>query len=728
MNPNLREVTSNSSTETHIDFRGLVYGLWENKIIILLVTLIITSMAVIYSITRVPQYEANTLIQIEGKKNNNLLNLTQQFSMGAGSAQIDPVAVQIALIRSPFILEPVIKKLGLDIDINVHSRPLRNHFFSLSSDDPVKIDFLQVPPTFYDKKLTLLVLDESHYQLLNDNEVILQGKVGELNASKKNVLLKVSELHAAPKTTFNIVRHSDASLVNSLISRLHIEELGEANGGETGILKISLKDTDPVRLAKILNAITEVAQNKDAEHKSVETAKTVAFLKRQLPLVKLDLESAESKFNEYRATSGKIDIKFETQQLVLQLSSIQKQIIEASMKKSDLMQRFTLKHPFIIGIEAKLKELEKQKIIYENILKSLPAADQVAVNLMRDIKVKNTLYLVLLGKLQELQISKSGTVSDIRMLVPAISPDFPLSKKTSVVGAAGFLLGLILSCLIVLGRKAFFRRVSDPRWVEQNLNIINLAIIPYSKEQTKNMRTYKRKEKLFLDIIAEKYPRDLAIESLRSLRTTFQIMSHGAKNNIVTMMGISQSIGKSFVSVNFSCLLGDIGKRVLLIDGDIRKGYLHSYFKINQGPGLSEVAAGTAHLENAIQKTFYNNISMLPAGNYPLNPAELLMSPRFKQLITSASEQFDLVIIDTAPVLAVTDCIIIGGMAAINFLVIGSDTHQPEEITLAVKQLDNANIKIHGTIFNNLKPEASVNGNFRYNYYSAYEDEKKTAS
>lgn len=724
MKPNLREITSKPGmgmVDDYIDFRNIIYSFWENRKIIFITMLASIVLAGTYLFFKTPQYEGNVLLSVQDKTNQGLSNLSQK--MGLNGAEISLAAKHTALIKTKFILEPVIDRLGLNLTITQKSLPIIGKFFS-DPDASIKLKHIDVAPIYLEKSLHLLALDQQHYQLFDDHKVLLvTGEVGK-DIKGNGININVEKLNIKKKMSFNIVKHSKSLTINRLATQLNIAELGEVGGKETGILQIAMKHTDPTYLINVLNEVAHISALKDAERKSLETSKTLEFLKLQLPIVKKDLVQAETKYNIYRAKSGKMDIKFETTHLLNLIDYMEKQITLVSLNLAELQQRYTNKHPFIISLHDKIKQLEKQKAILEVRVRSLPASDQTMIALMRDVKVKNNLYLILLNKIQELKVMEAGTISDVRILSLADIPDAPLSKKIPIVMSAATILGFVLGCIIVIALRAFLRRVTDPHWIEKHLHINNLAIIPYSKQQAINLSEFKSKKCSHIEILANQYPKDLSIESLRSLRTSFQILASGAHNNIISIMGVTQGIGKSFVSVNFAYLLANTDKRVLLIDGDIRKGHLHDYFRVKQVGGLSEVLNGNTTIDQAIHKTPNANLDFISCGLYPHNPSELLLQSHFKNLIEMLSQQYDYIIIDTAPILAVTDSTIIGAIASMNLLVIGADIHQPEEIMQAVKSIDSAGIKLMGSIFNSLKPEASMNGSYRYNYYSKYESDE----
>lgn len=565
--------------------------------------------------------------------------------------------------------------------------------------------------------MKITILDKKHYQLLDkDNHILLTGVIGKL-FKKNGFSLKLNKQNIVPGSSFFIAKEDAMNLVGHLISNLIIEELGDKSlGGKTGILQISYRDKNASQIPLILNTIATVAQEKDIELKSLETAKVLKFLNDQIPLAKETLTKAETDLSNYRAKTGKLDIRFEMQHLLQRFVATEKKITELTMAKADLLQRFTEKHPVILGLEEKLVQLDKQRKALTNQIKALPASDQEAVSLMRDVRVRNQIYLVLLNKVQELNVTKAGTVSDLQILSTAKLPDSALSFHRPAIISSGIILGFLLGCMVVIGRKAFTKTVTDPYWVEQHFGLINLGIVPYSRMQAKLEKTSSLGRLQPMKLLAETSPRDLSVEAMRSLRTSLQLILSNAENNIISVMGINQHVGKSFVAANLAYLLANASKRILLIDGDLRKGHLHHYFNMKQTPGLSDILTNMVSLTDAIKTTTNPGLDFLPAGTYPLYPAELLLQPHFKALLQQLSQQYDLIVFDTTPILSVTDGLLIASCSDTNLLVLGSDRHQSAEINLTIKRLHNAHVQVSGTIFNVLKSTQVISGNFHYNY------------
>lgn len=704
-----------SPNEGEIDFSLILNQLWEKKWLILVVTLFTFSLGVIYTLRQGPLFQSDVLLQVDeqGSSNTGIGGLSKKLDLG--SSPENTPATHAALIQSRFILEPVINSLGLDIKATPNQSFIKRLLFP-TTDKKIKIDVFEAPNNI-NKSFSLVFDKTNHIRLYNSsNKLMLEGDIGTLLTNSDHTLyLKVKTIHAPLKTTFTLIKKSDVEMTQTLLSRLKIKNLGE----DTGIFQISLRGSEPKEMIRILNFIAREAQHKDIEKKSLEASKALSFLYQQLPSAKKSLDQAETDLNLYRSTSGKIDIKLQSQSLLTQLEELDKELGTLRINKIDMEHRYTTAHPFLIALINQIKELEVKHTQLEKRLKSLPSSDQIAVNLMRDVEVKNSLYLILLNKVQELEFIKAGTVSNLRILSYAKLPEEPLPSHNKLIYGGSILLGLALSFIIIFVRKFIFSLVEDPHWSERHLNLVNLAIIPYCKEQTTNMKKFNNQTLKNIPLLAYMDPRNLAIESLRSLRTNLQVTLCGAPNNIVSILGISAGVGKTFISSNLAWLLAVGGKRVLLIDCDLRRGLMHKNFNIDPKPGLVEVLTNVKPIETVLKQTEQPNLTILPRGGYIEDPSELLMSSKFKDLTSELSKQFDIIVIDTAPILWVTDGVLIAALAGTNYLVIGGNAHHPSEIVMVMRHLANAGVQVHGSIFNFFKSGAK-NKPFtqKYGYYS----------
>lgn len=709
-----------------LDLTVAAYELWLNKWTIVFITFLALFAGIIYGLQQIPQYQSSTLIQIDSKQpsfgNGGVI---QQLLTGNSSG--DSAATQIALIQSRFVLEPVINSLGLNIKIIPQINSFWNYLFPSEIKSKVNISELKVPNFLLNKKLVLKVNSNNEVSLFDpDKKLLLKGKIGtKLISGDKSITLKIDSITSPINSQFVVIKKSDAKIIQFLLERLSIEEAGMKMRQNTGVLNITLRGDSPQTIVNTLNEIAMITQAKDAEKKEQEAAQTLEFLYNQMPITKKQLEDAEALLNNYRAKSGKINIKLQTRFLLNQLAELDKKKSELQINRIDMLKRYTNEHPTLIALNAQIKAIKNQQNKLESALKRLPASDQIAVNLMRDVKVKQALYMVLLSKIQELQVVKASTVSGVRILSYAKMPDTPLPSKKIVIYLSSILLGLMISISWILGKRFLYFRVDDPHWVEDKFNLPNLATVIYSKEQADSFQ--KTADGLILKnkiLLAYSNPRSLAIESLRSLRTSLQVTLTCASNNIVTIIGMIPGVGKSFITTNLAYLLAAGGKKVLIIDTDLRRGTIHRYFNSKASPGLVDFLTNKATLDDITQNSMHKNLFYISRGDYPKDPSELLMTDLFGELIKRVSKEYDVIIIDTAPALLVTDALVVAGYSGTNYLVMGAGIHRASEIDLTIKRLSAAGVQLNGTIYN-FHREASVKTPYyrKYTNYNYYYDE-----
>ncbi|OGV25872.1 MAG: hypothetical protein A3F18_02855 [Legionellales bacterium RIFCSPHIGHO2_12_FULL_37_14] len=697
--------------ENTIDFWEIIGQILENKLIIFIITAVCLACGVFYASRQIPQYQASTLIQFEDSSGGKGLGVVNPNFMGL--ARGNGAAVHIALLRSRVILEPVCKILGL----NISASPKQGFFARLLPlhRSTIEIDKLELPESYTNMPLDLVYDKPGHVVLYNDKQkMLLRGSIHDLlQNTDGSIKLKIATINALEGDHFLVMKSATEHIVQALSGKINITDLGGRQA--IGIVDVTLQDANPERAVRILNQIAKTIRELDARKQSLEASKTLEFLHQQLPITKASLEKTEQKLNQYRVSSGKIDFRLQSRSLLEDFIRVDKNLARLKIQKTDMKQQYTMAHPALIALTQKIKAIEQERAGLEKQLKVLPYSDQIALNLSRDVRVKMELYTALLSKIQHLNVIKAGTVSDVNILSLAKLPEAPLPIRKKAIYLASVLLGLILSAMVIFAKKLIFSKVEDPLWSERKFNISNLAIVPYSREH-ENLQDGKRK------LLAETNPRSLSIEALRSLRTSMQIHLSCQSLNIIAILGISPGVGKTFISSNIAYLLAMAEKRVLLIDADLRRGTMHRYFNVSPKPGFAELISGSKTVTETLVPTMHENLTILPRGSYPSDPAELLSSTRCKELINQFSQQYDIVIIDTPPVLLVTDATVIGSLTTANYLVLGSNAHRHKEVEMAVTRLQGAGITIGGSIFNfhNMKSQRNPYYYSHYYHYNNY--------
>lgn len=684
--------------------------------------------ASVYLLLATPQYQSNTLIQIENKTSEaaGLGELLGGRDRGPTLAESES-GVEMEIIRSRMILGGVVEELGLDREASPRRLPIiggaiaRRYsgiapappMLGLSQfcwgGDRIRLSRLEVPEELLDEPMRLTALDEGRYRLEVDDQVLLEGKVGEPARSgiEQPLDILVSELVARPQSQFIVVKRRRSSVVEGLQDDLRITEKAK----KTGILILSLEGPNPVKVASILDAISARFLRQTLDRSSAEVTHLLEFLESQLPILKKNVEAAEAALNAFQQKKGAVNLSAESQALIAQSVDIEKELSTLEQQRADLRQRYTEHHPMIAALSARAEKLRERQAETSARLHGLPTTEMDSARLTRDVKVATELYVSLLGRAQQLRVAKSGAISDAVVIDKAIVPFQPSRPRPELVLVLATMLGLGAGLATVLGGKSLARGTQDSEEVERGTGLPVIAAIPRSESQLELLRVAARHDQRALPILSELDPEDPAIENLRTLRTSLQYALAGPQRNIVAVLGSGPEVGKSFVSVNLAHVLAAADRRVLLIDGDLRRGRLHRYFGVARKPGVSDVVSGTATLDEALLKV--GRLDVLPAGTLSANPAELLARPSFERLLAEASRRFEIVVVDTAPILAVADALIVARLASINLLVFRALKSPLREAGLAVRRLAHSGIQVQGIVLNDVRDDRGVYGLYR---------------
>ena len=717
--------------EDVIDLRFLAGLLKAHKWFIIIITALCVILGGSYSATQPAIYESTALIKINGDSNAGASNLMAVLGMTAvGSAggfmSASPTDVETALIQSDYIMGEVAEQLGLNISVTPKYFPIAGPIFAklfLNSEDPIDISAFNVPVTLEAAPFELMIENKAGDYVLYDikQHPVLRGKVGQLATSQdKSISIKVNAWKPGSKTQFIVTKQPTSTVVAKLLPSLTIKE----QGVKTGVLAISFKSKTPEQAQQILNSILKVAVEKNIAEKAEEATKTLTFLQDQLPKITQDLDASEKLLNTYRSKTGTIDDQVEAQLLLQEIISLEKDLNELNLKKLELLENFTPKHPYLAAIDQKQLKMEQQLEAVKEQLRKLPLTTQEAANFQRDIKVHSEIYSGVMQNVQQMEMLKGSTVSSVRILKLAYFPVLPIASKTPVILLISLMFGFFLSTAILLLQYSLSRAL-DPLLLEKVLGVPVLAVIPYSLAQSKIHKAMKRQnEKKENYLLSLSQFKDTSVEALRSLRTALKLVLLSGDKKVIAITGCSPNVGKSFVSSNLVSLFGDLGQKVLLIDADMRKGYIHKIFSRAQSPGLSDYLQEKTTLEKSIQKVL-PNVDLMTAGAYPSHPSELLMNKQFATLMREVTERYDLVLIDTPPVLAVTDANIMFKFVDVRLLLVGLAKDQLKEIEHTKGVLTKSGFTLDGIICNNLyegDKKYGYKGNYyKYNYQYQYE-------
>lgn len=721
------------------DIRELIGVISDNKwlIITAILTGLIIGIAKILLTT--PIYKADAMLQVE--ETSQPLGALEP--MAALIEKNVPIEAEIAIIKSRKVLGATVKNLNMEIyaepkyfpffgesiarnfklrNKNRVSSPLFGYTKNAWGGEKIKVESFNVPKDWIGKPFTVIAGEKGHFKVYDENELfVADGKVGE-QVSKKikgydtKLRLFISVLNSRPETNFIISRKSHVDAIEEIMKNFTVGEKGKG----TGIIGVTLESASPAMAKQILNEIANIYVRLNVEQKSAEAQNTLEFLDKQLPMIKNQLEAATTALNEYRLQKGSVDLNMETQSVLQSVVKKRTEITLLQQRRDELRRKFTSSHPSVVAIDKQITRLDVQMKRHNKSITELPETQQVILRLSRDVKVNSELYNTLLNHLQTIKVAKAGTVGNVRVIDHAYQPKLPIKPIKGLTIVASLIVGLLGGIGIALLRKAMRQGIEDPEIIEQHLNIPVYATVPHSSFQ-KNANRLQARNKEYnesFSILAIDNSEDLAIESLRSLRTTLHFAFLEAKNNIIMITGPSPGIGKTFISTNLAFVLACSDKKILLIDADLRKGYINKSLGVERENGLSCLISNKITPAEAIRtiETAEGSIDFIPTGELPPNPSELLLHERFSSLLESFSKKYDQIIIDSPPVLAVTDACIIGRLASVTLMVIKSGQHPLRELEQSAKRLKQNNVDVKGIVFNDVTLGISGYGNYIYQY------------
>ncbi|CAG2141879.1 Tyrosine-protein kinase etk [Cupriavidus numazuensis] len=702
---------------------------------------IVTS-GLLYSLLASPVYRTDIMVQVEEPGGTAMPS-----RLIAGVSPIFDVkpapTAEMELLRSRLVVGKAVEDLHLYIDATPRYLPLIGPAIAgfnkgLSTPglfgwggfawgrEAIDVQELDVPPELEDKKIMLTALGENRYRVEIPDEKPATGTVGApllVAGTHGNVKLLVNRIDGRAGSQFVLCRSSYAETVERLQEKLMIGERGK----QSGMIGVALEGKSPSLTVAILNEIGNAYVQQNLQRKAAEAEKSLSFLEQQLPQLRQQVETAESRYNAMRNQRGTVDLSEESKLMLAQSVQIQTRLQELRQRRQELAARFMPNHPAIEMVDNQIAGLSGQLGGVTGKIQKLPDVEQNVLRLMRDVKVSTEMLQSLLNDVQQLKLMKASKVGTARMVDPADLPTEPVRPNRKLIAALSVLLGLFSGIMAVLARHVLEGGISDADEIERKTGMTVYATIPYSEQQAKSQLGNEAD-----GLLARDQPDDPAVESLRSFRTALQFALGGSGNRVVVLAGPAPGVGKSFVCANFATVAAT-GRRVVLIDADLRRGGLHNRFDVKRSPGLTDLLMG-APLDRVVHRQVAPGLDFIPTGTEPPHAADVLLSPGMDSLLAELRSRYDLILIDTPPVLAASDAGILAGKAGAVFMVARAETTTIGELVASQRALEQAGAQVKGVLFNGLKVEGRwyrshyAFGKYRYlSEYGKYGAESKRA-
>lgn len=727
-------MSQNSQTEDTIDLKELFFSLIAQWKLIALCMILSLICALLYLRTTPDTYAVDALVQVEDSKGASAALLGDLSSM---IEQKSPAQAEIEILKSRLVLGTVIDRLHLDLKISATddsfwNRLSKRHQYDVVysqqsvrfKDNQKSFDIREfnIPNYFKDKEL-LLSFNQKNYTLTDTatDQVVFSAPLNQSSTLQSEYGLWKVAIYSQDQfdRRYMLQKQTLPAAMQSLLGNYSVAEKGKL----TGVLGLNYQGHDKQHITQVLNAVLVAYNQQNIERRSAETAQTLGFLEAQLPKLKQQLDVAEREFNRFREKYNTVDVTKESELYLTQSVALETQKSELEQRVAEASAKYTAEHPVMQQMQAQVAAINQRIAALNGTLKRLPELQRQYLQLFREIEVKQQLYTGLLNSYQQLQISKAGEIGNVRIIDTAVEPIKPIAPKKLQILVLALFLGAFLGTSLALLRNMLRSGIKDSSQIENELDLPVYATVPRSTIQESRVQLLKKKKNI--PILAVKNSDDIAIESLRSMRTAIHFALSSAKNNIIMISGPAPELGKSFISINLATILAQSQKRVLLIDADLRRGYMHKYFNYDTQPGLAEYLNGQQPLESIVRNTEVENLSIMSRGKSPSNPSELLGTAKFAEMLQDLSSQYDHILIDTPPVLAVTDGIIISQYAGVNLVIARYAKTQMKELELTINRFEQAGVKVNGFILNDIQREAGGYG-YGYNYAYAYKADKNS--
>ena len=699
-------MNSNVQDDT-IDLKELFFSLIsEWKVITLCILLSIVS-AIIYLCTTENVYQTDALVQIKSNKSSPLAGLSSDMAAmaslaGLGGMGSSSTQSEIELLKSRAILGQAITDLNLDIQI----QPKENFFQKIVSDNNyiktyttqdillkkegqrLVIAQFQVPK-FYENKALLLTFEDNKYkihdykteQLLKEgelNRVLRDGPwnisvSGNINSGQQFILQK----NSLPVAMSNILKNFDA----------------QEKGKGTGILELTYQGENPVNIPNLLNTVLNIYKQQDINRSVTDKDQQVAFLEKQLPELKEDLNNSERQFNQFRKKYGTVDVKGESELYLKQSMELEIQKVQLQQKQAELGAQYTAEHPAMQAISAQLTTLNTKISEVNNKVKQLPEIQRLYLQYYRDVEIKNQLYTGLLTTYQSLNIAKAGELGKVSIVDYAVEPVKPVKPRKLIILVLSIFVGGFIGILIALVRNFLHSGIRNIEPITTKHTLRNLGKVNQYNSLNKNSKQYAHP-------LAILEPSALPIEQMRKIATSIQYAAQLSGQPVVQMLGTTKNIGTSTLTANLAIILAQMNLKVILIDSDLRQGQLKDYFNIETTIGLSDYLNGTAALGSIITPTQQAKLDLISNGKEEINPVSLLSKPEMARLLEQLKDTYDFILVDGTAILDVSDSQILAKLINTNILVTRYSYTSEQEIEMALESFKNSGHSIQGIILN----------------------------
>jgi len=675
-------------------------------------------------------YEANVLIQVEDpdRSGGTLVGDSASSALNAKT----PTAGEAEILKSRQVLGQAIENTKLYIEARPLYIPLVGPWLArgaktlsepgfaglqgyVSGAERIVVAQMEVPAELEGSRFRLAAGIGGAYRLTHPKLAApIDGTVGvplDAETPLGPIHLLVGSMAGLPGAQFVLVRQSTQLTLLGLQRDLRAVEKGK----QSSVMDLSWQHGDRVQLANLLNEVARLYVRLNIDQKTAQAQRALDFLGSELPKLKQQLEQSEETYNQFRNQNGTISLDDEARNALTQNVDLQSKLFDATQKRLELTERFTARDPSVQTIDAQIASLRKELGSLELRIRRMPLLQQNALRMQRDIKVNTDLYVSLLNSSLQMRLAKEGRIGNVRVLDQALLPEKPIRPRATIAMGLALVAGLFLGLGSVLMRRAWRATVASPAEIEAHTGLEVYSTVALSTHQRRLDRAV-RKGRPGVHVLAALHPQDPALEGLRRLRTALKFAMPGAPNNRIMVSSATPGAGKTFVSANLAAVLAATGKRVLLIDADLRRSSLGPHFGLPRRGGLSELLLGTIDDHAAVHAGVLPHLDVIATGALPLDPTSLLTSDAFVRVLDRLSARYDVVIVDAPPALLASETAEMAVCMGTLLMVARAGDDELGDLSQSMKELRLAGARFQGIVLNALDARQRYYGSYAYRY------------
>lgn len=712
-----------------------------------------------------PIYEATaTLIIKDEKKGSEESKLTEQLDMSVSKI----VENEIEVIQSRRLMDNVVKSNFLYAPFFEKGSVKTLAAYTLS---PVRVEVLNPDSSLreaakivvtYNKTDQTVTLDHKYICALNK---FVQTPYGTLRFFAN----KYYQPHNEVGTELYFAIQNPKAVSMGLLGNLSVAAASKLST----IVDLSYKDEVPQRAEDVLNGLIKAYEQAAILDKNALARNTLSFVEDRLNVVATELSAIEQKVQQYKSGRSAVDISTQGQLYLQNVSANDQKLSEVNMQLSVLdeveksvntnnngglaISTLGISDPMLAGLLDKLNsaELEKEKLKktvgennptmvavtdkiskirpgileniqsqrqsllaakqnlnvtnnnYNSILQSVPQKERQLLDISREQNIKSSIYSFLLQKKEESALAYASAVSNSKIVDEAKAGQFPVAPNKKVFYAIALIAAIGLWVAVVMLKESFTGKILYRKEVESYTSIPVIAEIAFDKTKK--------------PIVVESGKRSFIAEEFRKLRTALSFLGIDSTHKKLLVTSSISGEGKSFVAANLAVSIALTGKKVVLVDLDLNVPTLSKILNVNQEYGMSEFLSGKKYPEEIIKPVeAHENLFFISTGNLPENPSELLLNGKVSEMIEYLENSFDMVIIDTSPIVLITDAYILSELCDATLYVI-RHRYTPKAL---VKRIDENNeinpIHNPAIVFNGVKERGMVKNKYGYGYNYVY--------